>query len=248
MATILITEDDPIIAADLGDRLQDAGYQVETAHDSPTARQLADTATPDLVLMDVNLGQGPDGIATATHLREAYPDLPIIFLTSNSDAATFERARAVRPQGFLSKPFRGRDLLHAVTLAIGSRPTASSSSSKAPTAPAEADVGTDTFTDRIFLRHKERMVRVMTGDIVYLAADDYYCKVVTEQRTYTVTKTLKKFMDTLPAGLRIQRVHRSYAVNIDQVTEIGEIYIFLGEHRVPVSRGKREELMRRMRN
>lgn len=235
--SILIVEDEPIIAADLEDRLTDLGYQVMANVDSGEAALLKiNSQVPDLILMDVNLAGKLDGIKTALLLREK-TNAPLIFLTSNSDEATFSRARQAQPQAFLSKPFRGRDLVHAIELAIGRV-------SSDPLPPSLAKEGSVQATqDRLFIKVKDRLVRLMFSDILYLEADDYYCKVYTRDREYLATRTLKKISAQLPADAPFFRCHRSYIVNLNQITEIGELYIFLDKHQVPLSRSKRAEIL-----
>ena len=117
--TILIVEDDPIIAADLQDRLTESGYAVlgPVAAGEEALPFFQQANPPDLVLMDIQLEGEWDGIETTRRIREQH-GVPVIFLTSNSDDKTFREARRAGPQAFLSKPFRGRDLRHAIELAI----------------------------------------------------------------------------------------------------------------------------------
>lgn len=262
-AQLLIVEDEPIIAADLADRLTESGYTVLGPCDAgEAALELARRRQPDLVLLDIQLAGPMDGIALGHALTDLYQNLPIVFLTSNSDDATYARARAVAPRAFLSKPFRGRDLAHAIDLALG---TPAQPSNAEPTAAAQASStqqNTTTsapveelpegesaarFQDRLFIRDKERLVRLMLDDILYVEADDYYCKVVTANRAYLVTKTLKKLSALLPDE-QFARCHRSYLINLPRVTEIGEIYLFLGQEKVPVSRSKRADILRALGN
>ena len=237
---ILVVEDEAIIAADIQDRLEDAGYRVIHTARGEQAVTLAKREKPGLVLMDVNLAGEMDGITAAQRIC-ATGEPPLIFLTSNSDRPTFTRARAVGPRAFLTKPFRGRDLLNAVELNLGQGPTTSPQSERGNPQGSDAS-----FTDRIFVPSKERMVRLFIADILFVTADDYYCRVITEDQEYLVTQTLKKFAATLPAAAPFLRVHRSYLVNLRRVTEIGEIYVYLDTHKVPISRTKRDELKRRL--
>ena len=239
--TILIVEDEPIIAADLQDRLVDLGYQVVANVDNgEDALLVISKEAPDLILMDVHLAGTLDGIETAIRLRET-TNTPLIFLTSNSDEVTFRRARQARPQAFLSKPFRGRDLAHAIELAIGEAP--GELSIRSPSATSEQGDGVQVTQDRLFIKVKNRLVRLMLTDILYLEADDYYCKVHTEDKVYLATKTLKKISAQLHPEAPFYRCHRSYVVNLSRITEIGDHYIFLGKHKVPLSRSKRAEVL-----
>lgn len=234
---ILIVEDEPIIAADLQDRLTDLGYKVMANVESGEEALLKiSNQVPDLILMDINLAGNLDGIQTAVLFRKK-TEAPLIFLTSNSDEATFNRARQARPQAFLSKPFRGRDLAHAIELAMGRN-----SSDSLPASPAGQDLN-QTAQDRLFIKVKERLIRLMFSEILYLEADDYYCKVYTQDREYLATKTLKKLYAQLPKEAPFFRCHRSYVVNLNRITEIGELYVFLDQHKIPLSRSKRAEML-----
>lgn len=238
---VLIVEDEPIIAADLHDRLTDLGYEVVASVDNGEEALLKiSKKAPDLVLLDVQLAGALDGVETAMRIRKT-TNVPLIFLTSNSDDATFRKARQVNPSAFISKPFRGRDLNHAIELAIGRASTDQVTATSSP--PEEREEGIQVTQDRLFIKVKERLIRIMFSDILYLEADDYYCKVYTADTVYLATKTLKKLSAQLPAEAPFFRCHRSYVVNLERVTEIGEIYIFLDKHKVPLSRSKRSEVL-----
>lgn len=240
---ILIVEDDPIISADLQDRLEEMGYfvlgQVAMGEDAP---RFFDQATPpDLVLMDIQL-EGPwDGIETARRILEKHNPL-LIFLTSNSDDVSFDAAKQVKPQAFLSKPFRGRDLKHAIELAI------SQSAQKEVVVEPAPEGNAFLLKDRVFIKVKNRMVRLFFKDILWVEADDYYCKVVTGGKSYLVTQTLKKFGEELVGVPDLMRVHRSYIVNLAHVEEIGELHLTIGKERIPFSRTFKDELMARLKS
>lgn len=129
---ILIVEDQRAVAGALKLRLRGLGYHVSAiARDGPEAIERAGELKPDLILMDVQLGEGMDGIEAARHIR-ARQEVPIIFISAHVDADLLERARATRPAGFINKPFTTRDLLTAVELALTRSP------SDSPSSPVEA--------------------------------------------------------------------------------------------------------------
>ena len=105
---ILVVEDNPIIAADLADRLSESGYHVlgPVAAGEDALPFFLQKTPPDLVLMDIQLEGEWDGIETTRRIRQQH-DLPVIFLNSNSDDATFRQARAVNPQAFFVPTFPG---------------------------------------------------------------------------------------------------------------------------------------------
>ncbi len=242
---IFIVEDDPIIAADLEDRLLEMEYQISgTATAGEDAldffiKNSPKNMLPDLVLMDIQLDGALDGIETARQIAQKLPDLPIIFLTSNSDDATFSRAKSVRPAAFLSKPFRGRDLKHAIELAI-------SHSSKNQNQHVSTEENTFLLPDRVFLKINERMVRLFFRDILWVEADDYYCKIVTREREFLVGQTLKKFSEAIAGLPEMMRVHRSFVVNLQHIEEIGDVFIYINRQQIPVSKSGKEELLARL--
>ena len=116
---ILIVEDQRAVAGALKLRLRGLGYDVSgIARDGFEALEQVVELKPDLVLMDVRLGEGMDGIDAAHRIREHHPDLPLIYVSAHVDAQLLERARATRPAGFINKPFTTKDLLTAIDLAL----------------------------------------------------------------------------------------------------------------------------------
>ncbi|PDW03628.1 ATP-binding response regulator [Candidatus Viridilinea mediisalina] len=115
---ILIVEDEAVIAMDMQGLLESLGYQVPIiAGDAQETFAAVQRARPDLVLLDIHLGSGPDGITIAEELQHHW-ELPIIFLTAHADAATIGRAKALQPYHYLLKPFAERELAIAVELAL----------------------------------------------------------------------------------------------------------------------------------
>ena len=70
--------------------------------------------------MDIHLGSGPDGIATAERLSREH-GLPVIYLTAYSEDATLQRAKATHPYGYLVKPFTERELHATIQVALERR-------------------------------------------------------------------------------------------------------------------------------
>ncbi len=115
--SILVVEDEALIALPIQRSLQKLGYTVEIACSAPEALQLAASAAPDLVLMDVMLGGENDGIVTAGEIRRLH-GIPVVYLTAYADDATVGRAKQTEPFGYLVKPFREKELHTTVAIAI----------------------------------------------------------------------------------------------------------------------------------
>lgn len=130
MATnILVVEDQRSVAGALRMRLRGLGYGVlDIAKDADEAITKAAALRPDLILMDIRLGDGMDGIEAARRIRVEL-DIPVVYVTAYADRDLLARARDTHPAGFINKPFTTKDLLTTINLALdqGStqpRPTA----------------------------------------------------------------------------------------------------------------------------
>lgn len=117
-ANILVVEDEFIVARDIQQTLQRAGYEVVgVAASGAQALAKAKTATLDLVLMDIMINGDQDGIETARQLRQQQ-NVPVVYLTANGDQSIIERAKTTEPIGFILKPYEEQELLRTVDIAL----------------------------------------------------------------------------------------------------------------------------------
>ena len=101
---VLIVEDDSLVALDLEASLRNLGHEVVgLAATASAALSAAAAHEPDLVLMDISLADGTDGIGAAVEIRERI-GTPAVFVTGNSDRGIRQRAAEARPIGMLVKP------------------------------------------------------------------------------------------------------------------------------------------------
>ena len=116
--SILLVEDEGVIARDLEDTLTRLGYRVSgIASEGTEAITMARELHPQLVVMDVSLRGEVDGIEAACAIQEDAP-VPVIFLTGHSDTETLQRAVLTGPLGYLIKPFQEAELRCAIEVAI----------------------------------------------------------------------------------------------------------------------------------
>jgi DNA-binding response OmpR family regulator len=115
----LIVEDEIMIALDLEETMLALGFDsCGLAPSDRRARSLAMSDQPDIVLMDVCLDGGREGIETARWLREVC-GASIVFVTANSDEGTLARIHEQVPGApVLSKPVYRKQLAKAVSEAI----------------------------------------------------------------------------------------------------------------------------------
>lgn len=115
--TILVVEDEVIVAADLADKLGHLGYDViGSTPRGEEAVSIASRFRPDIILMDIRLQGRMDGVEAAACIHNDC-HLPVIYLTAHRDPVTLERAKVTEPFGYLTKPFDESELETAIVIA-----------------------------------------------------------------------------------------------------------------------------------
>lgn len=243
---ILVVEDEMIIGAKIAMLLNELGYEVTgIVPQAQEALSLIESIPPDIALLDINLKGAMDGIELGTILSNDQ-GIPVIFLTANTDDATFNRAKTAKPYAFLSKPFKKLDLQRALELTISlmaGKETPASTSLE--TAGNQLDVPF-ILSDRIFVRYKEKMVKIVFNTILFIEAERNYCRIITQTKEYLLAMPMKTLEDKLPAH-QFQRIHRSHIVNVLQVDEIAETYIIVGQKQLPLSKSLRPAFLSRIK-
>ncbi|MBI5675929.1 MAG: PAS domain S-box protein [Nitrospirae bacterium] len=117
-ATILVVEDESIVAEDIKTSLEKMGYAVPAVVSTGAeAIQKASELNPDLVLMDIMLKDKMSGITAAGQIRSLF-NIPVIYLTAYVDDDTLERAKLTEPFGYITKPFDDRELKGTIEIAL----------------------------------------------------------------------------------------------------------------------------------
>ena len=249
MATILIVEDELLIAAEIERTLVRLGHTpLEPVDNSDEALRVLATQPVELVLMDINIAGDCDGIAAALLIRRQFA-IPVVFLTARSDSATLNRAKLAQPYGYLVKPFTDDSLRVQVELALYNAYQAG------PTGPISdtANAGTEVlgpaercpkFKDYLFVRKGSGHVKVLLTDVLYFEALQNYVRMHTVREKFVFDSTMKELEQKLPD--QFFKIHRSYIVNLNHVQAYEESSVLLGEEYVPVSRSSKDELKSRI--
>jgi len=117
-ASVLIVEDEVIIARDIESKLSSMGYGVTgIVFSGEEAIDCAREEKPDLVLMDIVIKGNVDGIGAADHIYNRFR-IPVVYLTAYADDATLERAKVTEPFGYILKPFEERELRSVIEMAL----------------------------------------------------------------------------------------------------------------------------------
>ncbi|MDO8453639.1 MAG: response regulator [Sulfurimonas sp.] len=115
---ILIVEDDEITATNLSLSLQRHGYNVVAICESAVeAKNEIKACSPDIILVDISLQDGDDGIKLAKEIRTEY-NIPFIYLTSYSNDEIISQAKQTEPYGYIVKPFDPNSLHATIQMAL----------------------------------------------------------------------------------------------------------------------------------
>lgn len=112
---VLVADDDKDIARALQIRLEQAGFDVEQAHDGPSAVDQALQSVPDLVILDISM-PGMDGFGVFEALRgnAATARVPVLFLTAHGTVPNWLNALNGGAADFICKPYDGARLVRTV--------------------------------------------------------------------------------------------------------------------------------------
>ena len=115
---ILLVEDEQIVAKYIEKQLTGAGHRVlASITKGEEALEKVRILQPDIVLMDIKLVGGMDGIEAADLIRKNY-QTPVIFLSSLTDDDSFQRAKMTEPFGYLVKPIDIKEFNRVVDMAL----------------------------------------------------------------------------------------------------------------------------------
>jgi DNA-binding LytR/AlgR family response regulator len=190
---------------------------------------------PDIVLLDIHLKGKLDGIETALQIQKL-ADIPVIYLTANADETTFNRAKQSKPFAFIAKPFKQLDLQRAIELTI--ERMAENEKGIEPDQPI-------ILSDRIFVKYRDKMIKIIVADILYIEADRNYCRIFTRDKEYLLSVTLKTIEEKLTDSTFI-RTHRSYIINLTQVDEVADGHVIIAQKSIPLSAGLKDQLLQRI--
>lgn len=246
---ILIVEDNVIIADDMQSMLEEIGYEiVDNVIVYEQAEEVLKTKQVDLVLIDIILASDKTGIDLGKHIREKY-NIPFIFVTSNSDRATVENAKTVKPNGYLVKPFEQQDLYTSIEIALSSFNYSEKQSNNSSTGEDldedEKLVSNSVLKDSIFVKKQHLYYRIQFSDIQFIKADNVYLEVNTVDKKFLVRSPLKDYLEKLPEK-KFYRAHKSYIVNVDHIEAINSKDIMINNHLIPISKEFKEFIISAM--
>jgi DNA-binding LytR/AlgR family response regulator len=240
---VMIVEDEAIVAADLSEQLEMEGYNVAGIADNYNdALQLFSNKPVDILLMDINIRGTKDGVETAAELIKI-KTVPLIYITAFSDTATIERVKHTHPAAFLVKPYEFENVRIAIDLALHN--FADTNSAKTSTEPATAaDKHLDKtlffqLGDHLFIKQNYKFFKFSVAEIVFAETDNNYVMLQTRTQKFVVRLSLGELLERInyPSFIRI---HRSFAVNLNEIVYFDEQTVKIGQREFPLGRNYRQ--------
>lgn len=244
---ILIVEDNVIIADDMQSMLEEIGYEiVDNVIVYEQAEEVLKTKQVDLVLIDIILASDKTGIDLGKHIRQNY-NIPFIFVTSNSDRATVENAKTVKPNGYLVKPFEQQDLYTSIEIALSNFTYGEKTGGGGQEGDDDDDklMSNSVLKDSIFVKKQHLYYRIQFEDIQFIKADNVYLEVNTKDKKFLVRSPLKDYLEKLPKN-KFYRAHKSYIVNVDHIDAINSKDILINNTLIPISKDFKEFIIAAM--
>lgn len=226
---ILIQTPTSSISQHLSTHLRSWGYKiVGTANSYEQACQMYLEQQPDLSLIDLPTGCPSEGVALAGFIKKQENSQPFIFLSKGPDRQLIELIKETLPAGFITKPIRPELLQASVILAL------------------HKHASQHRFASGIKLMEGEYTKVLPLQKILYLEADHVYVHLHTaEGKRILQRRSLTELLDSLPADDFVQ-THRSFVVNVRQLSHWDNKHVYVGEQAVPLSRSRRKAVLARL--
>lgn len=231
MIKVALVEDELIIANNIKNLLEKAGYHVTgiyTSYDEVLA--LLETEKPDLILLDIRLSGRKTGIDLARVIENNY-QIPYIFITSHSNKKIIDQVKKLRPCGYLVKPFKPEDLYTSIELGLNEYNQRRQTRSE------------KTVADSFFLKQNGYFHRIYTKDILFVKSDHMYLEIfLSDGEKFLYRSSFSAFLDQVP-HTDFLKVHRSYIVKLDAISAINSVNLMIDNHKVPIGKKYRRVLM-----
>lgn len=214
MKTILVVDDEILLAHTVAEMLRSMGYStVYTETNKTLAKNRILKRETDLAILDINLGTGEEGLELAKVCEEM--QIPFVYISSYSDKETLDKAIGTNPRAYLIKPISEGNLYTTLQL-ICKQPNTE---------------------NRHVLQFKDgtEVIHLPLEKVLYLKSENIYLNVVTPNKTYLYRGSLQSLLEKVPEGLLIQ-THRSFVVNPLHIERMSANYVVIQNTEIPVSR------------
>lgn len=238
--SVLLVEDNPLHQEQIYLHLQNSAFSiVDIISESEKVMPSVIRNKPDVIIMDIDLGEGDDGIKLSKEIDRLF-STPVIFATARTDHDTLKKALQILPVSYLVKPVTKENLVAAIELALFK------TENRTPNVDFEKNY--QSSKNAVFLKSAEYLVKVDFKDILGIMVEkDRYISVYTHDNEYLIRSSIKDILESLP-NFFIQ-VHRSSIVNVHHIRSINdfESTISIAQKTFPLGGVYKKELLKRIK-
>jgi len=215
---VLIVDDDVFISEQLCSILEELDYQVsEIAFNAESAIKALRSKTPDIAILDIHMHGKNQGFEIASYIRQ-HLNIPFVFLTSFADESTVNEASKLTPDGYILKPFNEATIFSTLNIVL-----------------KRHQQNNSYFTIKI----GHEIHKVKDSDLLYIMSSDKYIEIQTKTRKYLKRDSIDNFIKTNKLK-GVTRVHRSYAVKLENIDSIKGSVIYIHQKEIPISHTYKE--------
>lgn len=202
------------ISEQLSDILIEIGYEViGIGYDYDSSVEILQTENPDIAILDIKMHGKDEGFSIAKYINDKLK-IPFVFLTSFSDKETLQQAVDMSPAAYLVKPFTTSDIFSTLTLVKSNL---------------------EKITQEIVIKQGWDKIKIKTSDLLWVETDDKYLKIHTKMNTYLHRSSITAFLNKLNEK-DLKQTHRSFAVNVKEITMLSTNYVLINNTKIPLSR------------
>ena len=225
----LIVDDEPLAREGLLNYVREIDFlqAVGTANNPIELTQLLDQEVVDLVFLDIQMPK----MSGVDFLRQ-HRNLPSIILTTAFPGYALE-GYALDVVDYLLKPITFTRFFQAV------------SKVRRQCLPVTAVATQAAVLDYFYIKCEQRYERIQLGEVLYVKALQNYVEIHTVRGRFVTLLSLSS-VEEYVGGHSFVRVHKSYLVPIDRIDTIDGNELLIGEHRIPMSRSQRSEVLDRV--
>ncbi|MEP3389522.1 MAG: LytTR family transcriptional regulator DNA-binding domain-containing protein [Reichenbachiella sp.] len=218
--------------ASLSDIIQEFGNDQPHAEIKELEQRLLDkSSTHATAKLNVLLSGEDKGIELANRLADKL-NIPFVLINSNGMDHSTAEASITIPDNYLNES--SQQILETLSKSLAREAT--------QTFDKTENRSSHRLTNSIFIKDNFNYIKVFFDQIDFVKSDGNYIEIHWANRVSVLKKTMKSFEEKASRQAFFQ-VHRSYLINLNKVTRIGPAHAYLGEYKIPLSKGKKEQLI-----